>query len=102
MESPVKEAIGQVDGSIVQQGDEERHEHRKPKPSPTGKRELLLDALHLVMQKQRRPGKNKGENGHAAERDPHADHALAAYRLEHEEAEHAVDEIEKADDIAGR
>src|SRR6476659_5306140 len=54
------------------------------------------------MEKERGSGENEGENGHAAERNPHADHALAAHRLEHEEAENPVHEIEKADDVVGR
>jgi hypothetical protein len=102
IESSVEEAVCKVDCSIVQQGDDERHEHREPKPSPIRKGELLLDALHLLMEQERWSGENEGENGHAAERNPHADHALAAHRLEHEEAENPVHEIEKADDVVGR
>ena len=63
---------------------------------------MLLHVLDLVMQQQRGDAEGEAENGDAAERNRHAHHTLPPHRLEHEQAEDAVHEIEQPDDILRR
>ncbi len=48
IEPAVEEAVDEVDGLAVQQGNGERHEHSEREPSPSRKAEMLLDALHFA------------------------------------------------------
>src|SRR5262245_8644189 len=63
---------------------------------------MLLHVLDLVVQEQCWNAQGEAKNGYAAERNRHAHHALAPHRLEHEQTEDAVHEIEETNDILRR
>ena len=86
----------------MQPADEEHGESPEREPGPARKIETALKPLDLLMQEQRGDAEGEAEQGHAAERDRHAHHALPPDRLEHEQAEDAVHEIEQPDHVLGR
>src|SRR5262249_22224335 len=91
-----------LDTELMKARDEKQHHRADHQPCPAWQLELLLDAVDLVMQDERRYAECQAENGDAAQRDRHIDHALAPHRLEDEQAQHAIDEEEQPENVLGR
>src|SRR4029079_15724728 len=79
----------------MQTADEIKRAGADDDPRPVRDGEMLLHVLDLVMQQERRDAQGEAENGDAAEWDRHAHHALPPHRLEHEQAEDAIHEVER-------
>ena len=102
VEVAVEIAVGQMRGALMQTADEIKRTGADHDPRPVRDGEMLLHVLDLVMQQQRGDAESEAENGDAAERNRHAHHTLSPHRLEHEQAENAVHQIEQPSDILRR
>src|SRR5580698_4103030 len=64
--------------------------------------DVFVDRLDLLVEEEDGDAEQKAEGCGAAKGDPDVDHRLPSYRLDHEQAENAVDEGERAGDLLRR
>ena len=94
--------IGKMHRPFVQAREEINGGRAHDDPRPPRQVEIFLDDLDLAVQEEDGDAERETQDRHAAQGDHHVHDPRPAQRLEHEETQQAVDEVEQADDVLGR
>src|SRR6185312_5601219 len=99
----VEMPIHEVDANLVQARDDEDERRRDQEPGPGWKGKMLVNPLpdiaNALMQHECRHAEQDAEYGDATQRDRNGDNARPPHGLEHQEAEHSVDEPHESPDL---